>query len=135
MLLNLWATLLLVITVTYLFVCVDGSKGGILAQIKLFLFNILPELIRQGLRRIFGEWFVLKIDGFSKYLCYSQNPLVQIIYVLAAGGGFSIYVLFGFPHIPGPYLGVYHKYAGSLLMLCCYYSYYQACRVDPGYIT
>lgn len=46
-----------------------------------------------------------------------------------------MYVKYGFCHIPGPYVATYHKYTGTTLMLACYYSYYKACKVDPGYIT
>jgi palmitoyltransferase ZDHHC4 len=60
---------------------------------------------------------------------------VQIIYVVCAGGGFFVYVTVGFPHLPGPYLSSIHKYTGTILMIACYYSYYKACTVDPGYIT
>ena len=135
MLVAFWGTTLFAITFLYLFVCVDGNSGGVLATMKNFLFDTLPELLRAVMRRICGEWFAESIDGFSKYLCYSQNPIVQVIYLLAAGGGFVIYVLYGFCHMPGPYVSGYHKYTGTVLMLACYYSYYRACKQDPGYIT
>ena len=44
-------------------------------------------------------------------------------------------MLYGFPYIPGPFLAAYHRKVGTALMMCCYYSYYKACRTDPGYIT
>lgn len=57
------------------------------------------------------------------------------MYLLCAGGGFILYVIFGFCHIPGPNIASYHKITGSLIMFACYYSYYKACSVDPGYIV
>ena len=60
---------------------------------------------------------------------------MQIIYLICAVGGFVVYVKYGFCHIPGPYVASYHKYTGTALMFACYYSYYKACKVDPGYIT
>ena len=58
---------------------------------------------------------------------------MQIIYCVCAGGGFFVYVQYGFPHVPNKYLAYYHKYAGSLIVLMCYYSFYKACSTDPGY--
>ena len=60
---------------------------------------------------------------------------MQIIYLVLAIGGFYAYVSTGFPHVPGPYVAWYHKYTGTALMIACYYSYYKACTVNPGYIT
>ncbi len=37
-------------------------------------------------------------------------------------------------YCPGPYLANYHKYTGTFVMICCYYSFYLACTVDPGVI-
>lgn len=66
---------------------------------------------------------------------FTKNPIVQIIYLTLTIGGFYIYIVFGFCHLPGPYASNYHRYTGSILMLICYYSYYMACVVDPGKIT
>lgn len=82
-----------------------------------------------------GAWLVDSIDAVADYLCYQANPIVQVIYLVCAVGGYATYVCYGFCHIPGPYIAAHHKYAGSALMLACYYSYYKACTVQPGYIT
>lgn len=37
-------------------------------------------------------------------------------------------------HCPGPFIGEYHRYTGSVLMFACYYSFYKACTVSPGII-
>jgi palmitoyltransferase len=69
------------------------------------------------------------------WLAFKPNPVIQIFYCVIAGGGFFIYVDSGFSkHIPGPYISEYHKISGSILMFACYYSFYQACTVDPGII-
>lgn len=69
------------------------------------------------------------IDFFADYLCYQANPVVQVIYLVCAVGGYVTYVKYGFCHMPGPYIAEYHKYIGSVLMFACYYSYYKACTV------
>lgn len=54
---------------------------------------------------------------------------------MIAGGGFVVYVQTAFfKYIPGPFLGGWHKYTGTVVMFVCYYSFYKACTVDPGVI-
>ena len=36
--------------------------------------------------------------------------------------------------IPGPYIGGYHCYTASIVMIVCYYSFYMASFTDPGVI-
>lgn len=135
MLLYFWFWLLFVITVLYLFVCVDGNSGGYLAKTKGFLFVAMPNMLRAFGRRVFGNWLVDRIDAFANYLCYQTNPVVQVIYLVCAVGGFTTYVWCGFCYMPGPFIAGYHKTTGTILMFACYYSYYKACTVEPGYIT
>lgn len=46
MLVYFWAFVLASVTIAYLFVCVDSNKPGILATIKVFLFQTLPTLVK-----------------------------------------------------------------------------------------
>jgi len=48
MLVYLWAFALTIITIVYLFVCVDSNKGGILAKIKILIFYAAPDFIREA---------------------------------------------------------------------------------------
>lgn len=68
-------------------------------------------------------------------MLYKPNPIVQIVYALCAGGGFYIYVIYGFCHLPNPYVSSYHKITGTMVVLACYFSYYKACVTDPGYVS
>ena len=135
MIVYIWISILFVISFLYLCVCVDANSGGILAQIKIFFVDTAPSSIKQGARRICGDWFVEKINDIATYICWKRNPIVQILYLICAVGGFGIYVIKGFIHVPNKYVADYHKYIGTLIMLLCYYSYYKACTVDPGYIS
>ena len=56
------------------------------------------------------------------------------MYLTLAVGGYYLYVMYGFEHIPNPYISEYHKYIAWPFMLTCYYSYYLACATDPGFI-
>jgi len=63
------------------------------------------------------------------------NPIIQIFYLLIAGGGFIIYVKRGMMvYVPGPLIPMWHCVTGSILMFICYYSFYRACTDDPGII-
>ena len=58
-----------------------------------------------------------------------------MMYLLMAVGGYYIYLMRGIAvHIPGPYIGGYHIYTASAIMMVCYYSFYRACTDDPGII-
>lgn len=75
------------------------------------------------------------MERFANYLCHQANPLVQVVYFFCAGGGFYVYVFYGFPHLPGKYVGEIHKVTGTIIMLLCYTAYFLACYVNPGTIT
>ena len=69
------------------------------------------------------------------YLCYTNHPIIQIFYLFVAIGGFLMYAKYGlFEHIPNEYLSKVHWYTGTLCALFCYYSFYLACKVEPGNI-
>ena len=95
------------------------------SKIILFIENNMPGgLFLSGL-----------IKSSFIYVFYKPNPIIQIMYLLVAVGGFIVYVQVGFvEYCPGPYLPEYHKITGSILMFVCYYSFYMACVTDPGFI-
>ena len=130
-----WAMILTIVSFLYLCVCVDGNSGSPLAILKNFMFDTLPARLKAFGHKTCGERFVSVVLGVVDYIFYKRNPLVQIVYLLCAVGGFAVYVKFGFCHVPGPYIAGYHKITGSLLMSWCYWSYYKACTVSPGLIT
>jgi hypothetical protein len=125
---------LLFIAFLYLFVCVDPHEAGCLSSVKRFLWETLPNALRKLGSKVCGDRFVKAVDSFFEYVFFKPNPIVQIIYLFCAVGGFYLYVEFGFPHVPNQYMANYHKYIGTCLALLCYYSYYKACAVDPGYL-
>ena len=92
-------------------------------------------MFESGARATVGD---RAVDGFisgADYALNKPNPIIQIFYLIIAGGGFVIYVAVGmYKYCPGPYMSTYHCYTGSALMFLCYYSFYQACTTDPGII-
>lgn len=87
-------------------------------------------------RKVVGNWIVDLIGQFLYWLGFKPNPVIQILYIVIAGGGYFVYVRAAFfTYVPGPYISGWHRYVGSVLMFACYYSFYMACTVDPGIIA
>lgn len=126
---------LLGISFLYCFVFVDIKGKGIQGQAKRMLYQRIPIAIKNGFRKLpGGEKFVWFIERSQSYVCYEANPAIQVMYLVLAVGGYYLYVMYGFEHIPNTYLASYHKYVAWPFMGACYYSYYLACRTDPGFL-
>jgi palmitoyltransferase len=97
---------------------------------------MILNFVKRWGRRLLGEYLYGKIAAVLNYIVYQKNPIVMMIYLLLAVGGFFIYVRVGFAkYIPGPYVGGIHKLIGTAFMLFCYGSFYLACKSNPGIIT
>lgn len=91
--------------------------------------------VERGARATLGDAAVDGCAGGIDYALNKPNPIIQIFYLIIAGGGFVIYVGVGmYKYCPGPYMSIIHCYTGSALMFLCYYSFYKACTTDPGVI-
>ena len=127
--------LLLTVSFFYLFVCVDPHSNTLLSQGRRLFFEQTPLLLRTNGRRYLGHRFVDAIEHLIQYLCFSTNPLVQVLYLLLAVGGFYIYIEYGFAkYIPGPYVAAYHKTIGTFIMAVCYVSFLMASWTNPGVV-
>lgn len=136
----MWGTaivLLLTASFFYLFIFVDPRGSGPLAMTRRFLYETLPSVTRRLIYAILGQKALDAVDWLIAYVCYKQNPLVQILYVLLAGGGFVVYVWVGFrKYIPtSPYVGEIHQYVGTAIMMVCYYTFLKASLTDPGTVN
>lgn len=90
----------------------------------------------KNVRRVVGNTIVDSISGLLFWLAFKPNPVIQILYIVIAGGGYYVYVITAFlKYIPGMYIGGWHRWVGSVLMFACYFSFYMACTVDPGIIA
>ena len=129
-----WIFILFSVAFLYLFVCVDERGTGYLAKMKIFFWQTVPNTLRAIGKKVCGAKFVWLIDRIAHYICYENNPFVQIIYFACAFGGFYVYVRDGFPLIPNTRVDFYHIPCGTVLMFMCYASYFMACWVNPGQI-
>ena len=86
----MWTTAILVLLVVcffYLFVAVDPRGTGPLSKIRNFLYVTAPGMGRAAIKKMCGQRALDQIDRLITYVCFSTNPIVQILYVLLAGGG------------------------------------------------
>ena len=118
----------------YCFVFVDRDGKGVQAKMKRLLYETIPSSIKGCLRATFGNKAVWCVERSVSYVCYEANPMIQIFYLLLAVGGYYLYVVYGFCHIPNPYVSSIHTYIAWPCMFTCYWSYYKACTTDPGYL-
>jgi palmitoyltransferase len=123
---------LLVISFLYILVCVDPSKNTCLAKVKHTLCLKLPrKCCRAGIDNAVTK-IVFRV---FKFVCYRRNPIIQVLYLVLAVGGFYYYWVVGFAMLPAPYVPEWTRYTGTALMFVCYYSYFKACTVCPGKLT
>mmetsp|Transcript_13800 Transcript_13800/g.17463 ORF Transcript_13800/g.17463 Transcript_13800/m.17463 type:complete len:217 (-) Transcript_13800:694-1344(-) len=102
---------------------------------KRLLYQKIPIAIKTGVRKVpGGESLVWFMERAQSYVCYEANPAIQLMYLFLAVGGYYCYVMYGFEHVPNPYVDSYHKYVAWPFMAACYYSYYLACATNPGFI-
>ena len=127
-----FATILTAISFIYLFVFVDSKGKGKMAVIKRFIYETIPNAFKTALRKILGENAVWAIERLQSWICFEANPLIQVFYLVLAVGGYYLYVVYGFQHVPNPYVDNYHKYVAWPFMASCYWSYYKACFTNPG---
>ena len=133
---NFLVYILLIACFFYLFVCVSPHGKGPLSKIRNFLFVCLPDFLRSSGTKICGRHFVSLIDRMISYVCFETNPIVQVLYIVLAGGGFFVYVHVGFnKYIPNKYVPEYHKYIGTAIMGLCYLSFLLASWTSPGIVT
>ncbi|KAL4485337.1 hypothetical protein ABPG72_008513 [Tetrahymena utriculariae] len=127
---------LLVGACLYLIMCADPNSQGILGKAHRFVYKLIPSLYSSSKDTNKKTNIFFRIaDKIINYLCYTNHPLVQIFYVIVAGGGFVVYCHFGlFKHFPNQQVSSIHIYVGSLFAFFCFYSYYLACKVSPGKI-
>lgn len=93
-------------------------------------------IVNRCSRTILGNYITDKIAGIYNYVVHQKNPIVQILYLVLAVGGFAVYVMVGFwKFIPGPYVSEYHETIGTFLMMMCYAAFFTASVTPPGVIT
>jgi len=120
----------------YLIMCADPNKKGVGAFLNRLLYIRLPTFFKVVAPRIFGRKPIeLVFKGFN-YICYTNHPLIQIMYLAIVIGGFILYILKGFgDHFPNRRMSDIHYYMAYIMTGFCLVVYYKVCSVSPGIIT
>lgn len=87
------------------------------------------------MRKVCGAWAADKAGALLHWLVFKPNPVVQIIYLILAGGGFYVYVTTTyFVYCPAPYIPTWHRITGTIVMFTSYFTFYMASTRGPGII-
>ncbi|KAE9347677.1 hypothetical protein PR003_g6810 [Phytophthora rubi] len=68
------------------------------------------------------------------YVFFERNPLVQIIYFVAMGSCYFLYLREAHPLVPNDYVAWYHKWLPTMLFAAAVALYLVMCTSDPGVI-
>mmetsp|Transcript_11717 Transcript_11717/g.33739 ORF Transcript_11717/g.33739 Transcript_11717/m.33739 type:complete len:383 (+) Transcript_11717:133-1281(+) len=94
-----------------------------------------PAALKWALKKCFGPRAPAVLDAVWTYLCYKSNPIVQLFYLAVLVGGYIVFVIAGYSHVPSPMLSSHHKWTGFFVFFMCTWTWWKACSTDPGIVT
>mmetsp|Transcript_42823 Transcript_42823/g.121020 ORF Transcript_42823/g.121020 Transcript_42823/m.121020 type:complete len:385 (+) Transcript_42823:143-1297(+) len=94
-----------------------------------------PTALKWALQKCFGPRAPAALDAAWTYLCYRSNPIVQFFYLGVLVGGYIVFVIAGYSHVPSPMLSGVHKWTGFFVFFMCTWTWWKACSTDPGIVT
>ncbi|KAL3670166.1 hypothetical protein V7S43_004481 [Phytophthora oleae] len=68
------------------------------------------------------------------YVFFERNPLVQILYFVAMGACYYLYLREAYPLLPNEYVAWHHKWLATFLFVASIVLYLVMCLSDPGVI-
>jgi hypothetical protein len=110
----------------------DPDEPTPLGRAAHFLVEWLPATLRR--LPVIGAAF----DGLAagvNWFFFRRHPIIQIAYVVLVFGGYGLFVLHGYPHLPNRYMAAYHKWVGAALFAACVVTFALACFTDAGTVT
>ena len=114
----------------------DSAGNRPIDMLYRFTFQTFPRVLSTSLRFVCGERCSQKIflcidDFFTK-----PNPLIFYLYLILVIGGYTTFVMYGYPELPNPVLPwEYHKQVGFVLFFTTVTLFIKASSDDPGIIT
>jgi palmitoyltransferase len=121
--------LLVSVSCVYVILCADPNGNSIMSKMHRVIFLWFPEKLKRH-----SDFFLVRfLYCCSNYVCKSNNPIIEIFYLLIALGGYITYIHLGFRiHFPNSEVGFYHFYWGCVLAFFAFFSFYLVCSVGPG---
>jgi len=100
----------------------------------------LPHILMRTSNTVVGESrtakIILLLNSILEYIFVERNPLIMYLYIILSGGGYLLFVLFGYPELPNPVLSFpYHQHFGFGLFFITLFFFTKACSDNPGIIT
>lgn len=133
-----WEVLIFVVistTTIFVLLCISPEGTGCLSRISRFFLYTVPDFAYDLVLKVFGERLTNKAKNCLHYVIAEPNPIFQIIYLLLSVGGYLVYVFYGFPFIPNPYVHPIHMYFGSVVYFVALTTFILACINPPGAVT
>jgi len=112
----------------------ERESPGILDQMKRIFVVHLFNLFRAAVRKV-APSVAKKMTSCEDIFFNRPNPIFAGIYWVLFGGGYGLFVMHGFKHIPNMYFSENHKYLGSLWVFLSWAQFIYVGRVNPGRIT
>lgn len=133
-----WELLIfMVFSITSLFIllCVSPEGTGFLSKVSRFLLYTVPDVGYSLVLKVFGERLTNGVQKAVHYVIAEPNPIFQFVYLLLSIGGYVVYVFYGFPYIPNPYVHPVHMYFGSFVYFTALVTFILASINPPGAVT
>jgi len=115
--------------------CGDPESGSMCGKANYWLQITLPDAIHGCFLRFGGRPILNALGWVRTFFCWKPNPIVQILYLVLVVGGFGLFITKGYPLIPNPYFGGWHRYTGLLCMSTCLLTFVLASGTPPGAIN
>jgi hypothetical protein len=87
------------------------------------------------LSRSLGPSIFGKCTSAYDYAINERNPIMQYVYLTVLNSSFICWLIFGSPMLPNSMVGYHHKFIAYAGLAACHYSFYIACKKNPGVIT
>ena len=112
----------------------DGKR--LIDSFHRFLTTTLIDRLSSTVRILLGQASLDKVENVFDYILNRRNPLTMILYLVLLVGGYCVFVMFGYPHLPNRSLSFeYHRQCGFALFVLSMYFFSRACSDDPGILT
>jgi len=91
--------------------------------------------MRNFFRKVLPTPLFQLYDKTQHYLFYSKNPILAIFYFVMVFGGYIVYCQHTMPHIPGPYIGMFHFWGSHVNVAFVLGWFFYVVFSDPGEVT
>ncbi|ORX92160.1 zf-DHHC-domain-containing protein [Basidiobolus meristosporus CBS 931.73] len=133
-----WALLILITFFSFVFVLLMGPsrrfRDGPIGKLYRFLTHDASVTFRTHARRLLGTGNYEYLARIYDWVLFGRNPLAQTLYLTLLTIGVVIFLMYGWPEVPGPYVHWFNVYTIPPTILFTYAAFARACFSDPGVI-